>query len=290
MIKKNLHSALILALAIFSMVKPVAAKEPAPTGFSVQDLLVTPTRIVFEGPTRSAELALINRSNKARSYSISFVQCRMNEDGQIAEIDSHDQPGHDERSAAPYLRFTPRRVELEPGQTQMVRLQLRKPSELPEGEYRSHLNLRLIPSAEDAATPDSESRGISVRLVPIYGVTIPVIVRHGALTASTRLTGLHLKNNSTASAPILSFAFERDGSRSAYGDIEALWKPQGGKPVSIGGMKGIAVYTPNPKRNIILQLTPPKGLDLRGGQLIVRYIDPDKGEKNILAESQLSIQ
>ena len=287
---KTLISTFCVALLCLGSVQPSAAGESSSAGYSLQDLLVTPTRIVLEGASRSAEVALVNRSNSPRTYAISFVNYRMSEDGEFKEIGSSTPPRPDERFAAAYVRFTPRRVVLEPGQAQMVRLQLLMPSDLPDGEYRSHLSLRLVPDAGDAAKPDSLGRGVRIRLVPIYGVTIPVIVRHGALTASTRLTGLHLKNNSTASAPILSFAFERDGSRSTYGDIEALWKPQRGKPVSVGVMKGVAVYTPNARRNISLQLTPPKGLDLRGGQLIVRYIDPDNGEKSILAESQLAIE
>lgn len=278
---KALLSALFVVVASFNnCTSALAADTPAS---SIQDLVITPTRIVFDGEMRNAELALVNRSERAHTYALSFVQCRMNENGEIKEIDKSAPSGQEEHFADTYVRFTPRRIILVPRQVQMVRMLLRKPADLAEGEYRSHLSFRLIPSAEDAVKPDSVSRGIQIKLVPIYGVTIPVIVRHGSLTATTRLSGLRLDANG------LHLTIEREGSRSTYGDMTALWKAPGSKAVAVGAMNGVAVYTPNPKRNVLMALSPPKGVELRGGELIVRYVRLENGAEQLIAENQITI-
>lgn len=267
----------------------LAADEPASAGYSLQDLLVTPTRVLFEGNMPTTELALVNRSDKAHTYAISFVQCRMSENGEIKEIDKATPPDPNDRFADTFVRFTPRRVILEPRQVQMVRMMLRKPSDLADGEYRSHLSFRLIPTAENAVKPDSVTRGIQIKLVPIYGVTIPVIVRHGSLTATTRLSGLRLDPKGNEGKPALAFSIEREGTRSTYGDIEALWKAPGSKALSVALIKGVAVYTPNAKRTMLLALTSPKGVDLRGGELTVRYTGQENGAEQLLAEGKIAV-
>lgn len=280
---KRLFSILFMAATIFgSATSAMAADEPPSGGYSLQDLLVTPTRIIFEGEMRTTELALVNRSNIAHTYALSFVQCQMSETGEIKEIDKNTPPNPNDKFADSFIRFTPRRVVLEPRQVQMVRMMLRKPADLADGEYRSHLSFRLIPSAENAVKPDSINRGIQIKLVPIYGVTIPVIVRHGSLTATARLSSLRIDSKT------LHLTIEREGSRSTYGDLVVQWKGTG-KAVTVGQMNGIAVYTPNPKRSLLLPLSPPTGIELRGGELSVRYISKENGEERLIAESRIAI-
>lgn len=257
----------------------MAADEPAS---SIQDLLVTPTRVVFEGNMQTTELALVNRSNTAHTYALSFVQYRMNAAGEIKEIDATDTPDPQDRFADSLIRFSPRRVILEPRQVQMVRMMLRKPADLAEGEYRSHLSFRLIPTAESAVKPDSVSRGIQIKLIPIYGVTIPVIVRYGSLTATTRLSALRFD------AKGLHFTIEREGSRSTYGDLVVQFKGTG-KAVTVGAMNGVAVYTPNPKRTVSMTLSPPKGVEIRTGELIVRYIAKENETEQLIAEGRIAV-
>jgi P pilus assembly chaperone PapD len=287
---KNLLSALVMTATMFgSAGLAIAADEPAAAGYSLQDLLVTPTRVLFEGNMPTTELALVNRSDKAHTYAISFVQCRMSENGEIKEIEKGTPADPNDRFADTFVRFTPRRVILEPRQVQMVRMMLRKPSDLADGEYRSHLSFRLIPTAENAVKPDSVSRGIQIKLVPIYGVTIPVIVRHGSLTATARLSGIHIDPKGNEGKPALALTIEREGTRSTYGDIEVLWKGPGSKALSVALIKGIAVYTPNAKRTMIVALTTPKGVEIRGGELTVRYTGQENGAERLLAESRIAI-
>lgn len=169
-------------------------------------------------------------------------------------------------------------------------MQLRKPAALAEGEYRSHLVFRVIPDVVEATgKQNTASKGISIKISPIYGLSIPVIVRQGILNATVRMTGLHLVAKDDAGRPALVLTVEREGKKSVFGDFEVEWKASGSKTVTIGQMTSIAVYTPNTKRIMTIPLTLPKGLQLQGGTLSVRYVDASSSDKQLLSESTLEI-
>src|ERR1041384_883395 len=113
------------------------------------DLLVTPTRVTFEGAKKNEVLTLVNRGTDTAIYELVVVQYRMTPDGRLEEIDA---PDSGQMFATEQLRFFPRRVVLAPKEVQNVRVQLKSPEGLPQGEYRSHLLFRAVPRA----TPSSE--------------------------------------------------------------------------------------------------------------------------------------
>ena len=156
------------------------------------DLLVAPTRVVFEGRQRTAEITLVNTAATAATYRITLVHLRMDEMGGTQEIEAGDT-GPGELFADDLIRYSPRQVTLEPRMAQTVRLQLRLPADLAAGEYRSHLLFRAVPAVEPAATaPREPATGLSIQLTPVYGVAIPLIVRHGETSAKAALSGLEL--------------------------------------------------------------------------------------------------
>ncbi len=276
--------AIVSVIMFFSSSCLEAASIEEPAASSSGDLMIAPQRIVFEGTVRTAEVSLMNRSDRPLTYGISFVQYRMTENGMMKEI---TEAGPNELFASPYIRFTPRRVLLEPHQMQTVLLQLLKPQGLKDGEYRSHLLLCVLPTAKEEKEPDvgNEGKSLSIKMVTIYGVSIPVIVRHGALSVTTGLSGLSLAPKKGLSQRSLSVTIERDGNCSTFGDLVAEWKASGNNVVSIGRVNGIAVYTSIAKRRVSLPLSLPAGLEFHGGQLTVRFID--HVNEKILAEATL---
>jgi P pilus assembly chaperone PapD len=118
------------------------------------ELMLHPTRIVFDKNQRAAQVELINNGSKPASYRISLVNRRMTDAGQFEPADT---PGEGEHFADGMLRYSPRQVTLQPGTAQTVRIMLRKPADLAEGEYRSHLLFDKLPEP-DAGT-SIENRG-----------------------------------------------------------------------------------------------------------------------------------
>lgn len=251
------------------------------------DLMLAPTRIVLENKQRAAQLDLINNGQETATYRISLVNRRMSETGEFAAIDS---PGPGEQFADGLLRYSPRQVVLAPGVGQTVRILLRKPADLPAGEYRSHLQFERLAPAQGAtsiAQPDGDE--IAIRLTALIGATIPVIVRHGETAASVTLTDLEWLKPEAGQTATLALVLQRSGNRSVYGDLGAVFTPQGGAAQEVGKASGVAVYAPNPLRRVRLALQPPPGLVLARGALRVTFRERPEAGGRLLAEATIEL-
>lgn len=251
------------------------------------DLMLHPTRIVFEKNQRAAQVELINSGTKPASYRISLVNRRMTEAGQLEPAETAAQGEH---FADSMLRYSPRQVTLQPGTAQTVRVMLRKPADLAEGEYRSHLLFDKLPDVEGSASVENVNAegGIGIMLHTLVGASAPVIVRHGNVAATVNLGGLALQKD-TAQGQLLSIRFEREGTASVYGDISVTFTPHGGKPRSLGQITGIAVYTPNRIRLATLPLQVPSDMKLAGGKLDVVFRDRPEAGGKLLAQASLML-
>jgi len=250
------------------------------------ELMLHPTRLVFDKNQRAAQIELINNGSTPATYRISLVNRRMTENGQFEAIET---PGPGEQFADPMLRYSPRQITLQPGSAQTVRVMLRKPAELADGEYRSHLQFELLPEAEGATSIESQAGGkdIGVVLNTLVGASVPVIVRHGATDATVRLSGLALTRE--GKQPVLALQFDREGNSSVYGDLAISFTPRGGKPQQLALVGGIAVYTPNRIRKAAVPLQVPGGAALAHGTIEVSYRDRPEAGGKVLAQATLDL-
>lgn len=283
---KNMFGYQIVATVKFLFVIAVIAISAYPLTLSAQgDLLITPRRVVFEGNRQRQEITLANTGQDTARYSISFVQYRMTEEGGFEQIESPD-PG--QLFADAYLRFFPRTVTLAPNESQVVRMQLRRLPDMVDGEYRSHMYFRAVPDERPLGEEDilSDTTAIGIRLVPIFGITIPVIIRIGDLNAGIKLSNLALHQKEDA-PPDFSLTMNREGNQSVYGDLTINYVPASGEPIEVGVVRGIAVYTPNSKRNFTMQLRQPDGVDYSSGKLVVRYSSASEARPEMYDEKEL---
>lgn len=252
------------------------------------ELMLHPTRIVFDKNQRAAQVELINNGSKPASYRISLVNRRMTDAGQF---EAADTPLEGERFADGMLRYSPRQVTLQPGTAQTVRIMLRKPADLAEGEYRSHLLFDKLPDLDGSSS--IEQRGaqggqIGVMINALVGASMPIIVRHGNVGATVSLGGLALEKDA-ARNPLLALRFEREGAGSVYGDVSVSFTPRSGKPTVLAQVGGIAVYSPNRVRQSALPLQVPKGMQLSGGTLEVAYRARPEAGGALLAQASLNL-
>jgi P pilus assembly chaperone PapD len=247
------------------------------------NLLVTPKRIVFEGLKRSEELNLANVGTDSATYMISFIQIRMKEDGSVETI---TEPDSGQNFADKYLRVFPRRVTLAPNEAQTIKVQVTKTNELTPGEYRSHLYFRAVPNekplGEKEITKDSS---ISVRLVPIFGISLPVIIRQGEANPKLNFSNASFQMEGD-STPVVKLTFNRSGNTSVYGDVTVNYISSNGKITQVGMVKGLAVYTPNSFRNVRLALTKKEQINYHNGRLHIIYTD-DSPKPVKLAEGDI---
>ena len=248
------------------------------------NLLLTPQRVVFEGTKRIEELNLANIGSDTARYIISIINFRMKEDGNFEEITS---PDTGQNFADKWVRFFPHSVILGPQESQTVKIQLIRPAGMEAGEYRSHIYLRAIPDqqplGEKDPTPDSS---ISVRLIPIFGVSIPVIIRVGLSTTQIGLSDLSL-DLAKDTVPLLDMAFHRTGNMSVYGDISVDYRPAQGKTIRVGALRGVAVYTPNTLRRLRMSLQNIKDVNYHSGTLHIAYTTPADHKPATIAEADL---
>lgn len=254
-----------LVAAMVAVVLPAAASADG-------DLLVAPTRVVLDGP-RGAEVVLNNIGSEPATYRISLEIKRMRDDGSLEEIDvANATPA--ERAMLDMLVYSPRRVTLPPNQPQTIRLGVRPAEGLADGEYRAHLLFRAVrdpvPVARDPNAPPPS--GVSISLTPIYGVTIPVIVRQGSLTATAALANPRIVTRGSEHA--LQFDLSKQGNRSIYGEVQVI-RPGVSQPLI--SARGVAIYPEINQRVVTLPLTAEQATALRG-PIIIRYVeDRDTG-------------
>ncbi len=262
---------------------------------AMADLMIFPTRIVFEGRTRTAQVDLVNTDNRAATYRIGFAQRRMNENGSFSNIDT---PLASEQFADQMIRYSPRQVVLAPGAGQAVRLLLRRPENLADGEYRSHLVFERVPDAPlPAAKPADDSdqssaapaADMNIKLTALVSVSIPVIVRHGVTNATVSITQPRVQRDTQDGKPLIAFTVERSGNRSVYGDLTAYYTPPGGEPKAIAQASGVALYAPYPKRNVTLHLNPGAGVPADGGQLRVEFRARPEDHRVLLGSAETSL-
>lgn len=252
------------------------------------NLLITPRRVVFEGSKRSVDLNLANIGKDTATYAISLVQIRMKEDGNFETITT---PDTGQNFADQYLRYFPRSVTLPPNETQVVKVQVFRANQLAAGEYRSHFYFRAVPNANPLGENENaaDTGAISIRLTPIFGITIPAIIRVGESTAKVSISDLAL-DYVADTIPSLSLKFNRTGNFSVYGDLAVDHISTQGKITRVGVANGVAVYTPNSTRRFQLNLTRVSGVDFRTGQIRVIYSAPSDVKPVRYAEAELILR
>jgi hypothetical protein len=251
------------------------------------DLLITPSRVIFEGNKQKESLNLVNTGQDTATYSISFLQYDMKEDGSFVTI---EKPDSGQMFADPYLRIFPRKVTLAPGEPQVIMLQCRRKTDMPAGEYRSHLYFRseknTMPLGEKSSR---DTTHLSVQLIPVFGLSIPVIIRSGSVNVISDLKDLKLETPKET-AQTLKLTINRTGNISVYGDILVEFIPVQGKSFQIGAIKGIGVYTNIPKRNVLVKLNNTSGKPLTNGKIRVQYQSNGETKLVTYAEAELDIK
>jgi P pilus assembly chaperone PapD len=257
--------------------------------FAGSQLMVIPKRIVFSKNMRSAQVTIINSGDATGTFRISLNNKRMSLGGRLEDVKS---AGVGELFADKIIRFSPRQVVLEPGKSQIVRLGLRKPSGLEDGEYRSHMLFQAIPLdvGKDIKESVKTSSGVTIKLTAIVGISIPIIVRHGKTEAEVSIVSAKfVLRQEKEDQPHILLEFERSGNRSVYGDLLAEFITKDGDRKIIAQVGGIAVYTPGTNRRFRLPIIVPPDLELRDGNIQVFYRSPMEQGGKVMAQKQIKI-
>lgn len=269
-------------LAPAAIALALAATFTTPAAAGVGDLLVAPTRIVLDG-RKGTEIVLNNIGEEPATYRISVEFRRMTPDGKLVDV---AEPTAQDKAVADMIVYAPRRVTLAPHEPQSIRITARPPQGLADGEYRVHLLFRAVPPATPVAAPAaaSEEKGLRFQLTPVYGVTIPVIVRLGALEATAGISNVQLEKQD--GKPAIGLDLSRKGSRSTFGEV-LVHKPGVKDPIAV--QKAVAVYTELDTRHVSIPIDEKYTGEVTG-PVTVEYVETGLDGRHKVAETQAVIR
>jgi len=204
----HLINPILLLLGLMSLV-PAPAKADAV-------LFMHPTLVMFEDNQRSAEVTLTNRGDQTGTFELSWSDMTMRPEGGLTRYE-----GQAPWSLQPYVRYSPRRVTLEPAESQIVKFGLRRGQDVPEGEYYSHFRVLTLnsedPSAGEAAADEpAAASGVMINARP--AIAIPIIWRNSRATSSASIESVSIDQGANK----LTVAVRRDGQLSVRGYLHVF--------------------------------------------------------------------
>lgn len=300
------RAALAALLAVSLMAPPAAAQDAAadpaatvaPAPAVGANLNISPKRLTFDRTGKSATLYVFNQGQTPATFDVSLVDRIMTPAGQITPVtEAAKQPELADpvsrlNSAKSMLLATPRRVTLQPGKGQTIRVRVNPGAEgQAPGEYRSHLTVTTIPprdiglTAEQAAQPGAGELKFIVHSV--FGISVPVIVRLGdadirAAIENASLSYADISPDGVAPAvrtAVLSFDLARQGANSLFGNLEVTGA-KGKEPIGLA--RGVGVYTEIDRRAVRIPLN---RAPEPGERLQVTFTDDDTSPGKVLAQS-----
>lgn len=199
----------------------------------LQGILFSEYRMILNN-NNIASLQLNNPTDETRTYSLSFINKKIGEDGKIVNIPDSLKPAYSLKS---YLRVFPRVITLAPGESQEIQIQLKCPASAPDGEYRSYLHFSPLDNTETKPTTVS---GIQLEIKFRIGAALPLFYRKNTVLTHVEINKVNLvKQDSTT---MLNFNIDREGTRSTYGYIVVSGTSQG-QPFVVTETPGNAIYT-----------------------------------------------
>lgn len=253
---------LAVALALLSGMGQAARAQAG------ADLNISPKRVVFSADMRSAMVYVFNRGGQPATYNISLTDRIMTPDGQVRAVtDPEVTAGAADvvarlQSAQPLLTYTPRRVTLQPGQSQVVRIRAQRPAEPGAAEYHTHLTVTTVPPESAGVTAEEAASAapgqVVARVNTLFSISIAVIVRQGPTDVQAGLDGakyLPRASGQPGGAGVLSVDLLRKGANSIYGDVEVREAKASKSAPPLGAIRGVAVYTEVDRRNVQIPLS-----------------------------------
>lgn len=199
---------------------------------------VSPNALYIDHRTRSGTLTLFNPGDLPEEITLSFAFGYPQSDAQgriTVPLDSVAPAG--EPSVLPWVRAFPRRLRLEPGQRQVVRILVSPPAGLAPGEYWGRIRIHSTggqPPIEQ--TLDGNVRtSVSVAME----IVAPVNYRNGDVR-----TGVRVREQSVRATPEgaeLVLDLEREGNAAFVGRVRAQLVAPDGRVVA-EATDGLAVY------------------------------------------------
>lgn len=235
---------------------------PVNSAFARIDIL--PRIVVLDSRERSAEITILNLFDQPSLYRLSLIHYKQNPDGTYEELEQPLSPNFDPEQ---HVRISPKQFKVNEGGRQKIRLSVRRPADLPDGEYRFHLIAKRFETADQSQTPQEEGASISLKIN--VAVAIPIVIRQGDTSVEAKIGDFSYvapsaENNNRHE---LSVTINRSGTAGSVGKLEVFRGDE-----RIGYITNFNIFSEVDYRTIGV----PIGSDPRGqGALRIVYSDND---------------
>lgn len=234
-------------------------------GPAMANVMVLPIRVAFGPKDRTQAVTVFNNATTTNTYRLEWKYMKLQEGTGMTEIpESQLPPGP---RVPDMIRIAPRQITIPPKSKQVVRLSLRRPADLPDGEYRAYLS--IVQLADQSSLPQAPSgKGTGIHLGVNITLNVPVLVKQGQGTASGKLGKVEFLPPSpqTTNRPSLAVDILRQpGVFSPYGRINVIWQKPDGKTVVVGFIENAYIYPEIERRKYNIPLKPDTAIS--GGSL-----------------------
>lgn len=264
---KKLSNNLFYAISIIFLVL---------SSFSYAELMISPTRVLFKENSRTSDIVLINSGDQPRSYRIDWEDYVALSQGGYRSLTIEEKANYTGLSRL--VRVSPKQVTLAPGQRQSVRLLIRNGSNLPTGEYRSHLVLTALPNKNPGKS------GINIDV--LFSYSMPVIFRSGTVIVSPEISEVSLVYKKDIKKTFVKVDLYHNDLFSSHGQLEATWTPKNGTSRIVSMINGFNFYPETKTASVQL---PWKDFKLEPGTLEVRYEGQAEFSGLLLGQKTLTI-
>lgn len=236
-------------------------------------LLIMPIHLILTDRDRTGNITLFNTSGEESVFRIGWRYQKQLENG---AYEVSDTPFDPERDLSKIAVFSPRQVTLQPGQKQRIRVSIRRPPDMKDGEYRAHLALlRVGDSSTEAGGPEpvetsdapakpqkpSGEAKIQIGLKMNVSYSLPVVLRQGTYNTTASIESARLlppppsakagKNDKLR----LNVVLTRTGDYSTFGKILVYWTAPGQAEKQIGIANNVNILPENTRRSVDVYLT-----------------------------------
>ncbi len=257
-------------------------------------LMLYPTKLEVLQKDKVVNVNVVNKGDARGLYRIEMQDAVMNDNGSLNFLGENDEKYP--YSIQDFVTFSPKRMVLEPGQSQTVRIRFKKPADLSEGEYRSHLAVTLINKNVDETgrSKDKVDRyvGNSVAIEVDYMVkmSVPIFYYNSSnISSEVKIDNATYDNKDGAKSIMVSLT--REGNNTVRGDFEIYHINNEGNKKLIGERKGSPIYFPSKKVNIQFPISDSElgGIDLKKGSVYIKYYNVIDKKDVIIAEKTVQL-
>lgn len=263
---------ILLLLAIMSLV-PTLAQAGAV-------LFIYPTLVIFEGGERSGEITVTNRGDETGTFEMSWTDMTMNADGGLVKYE-----GEAPWSLQSYVRYSPRRVTLEPLESQVIRIAVRRGLDIPEGEYYSHFRVLTLNSEDpsvDLSDAEEQDTGATVVIAARSAVAIPIVWRNSQATSSASIDSVRIDQDTNQ----LNVDVRRHGPLSVRGYLHLVETAADGTRSFLAEPVPLVIYPSLDARTMAIELH--DGVfagNLKRGTEVYYSVDLEMTDKSIVIDS-----